>query len=404
MPANAIVIVIDRLGAGYLGPYGNTWCETPAFNQLASEGVLWENAFADAPSVKGLYRGLTCGKHALDSSPTSEHLIQRIGAAGINTVLVTDDPELEKLPFSQGFGERVFAGTKALHATATSLDDTQTAHTFAATLDCLDQLRSPYLLWLHLRGMSGAWDAPREFRERFADEEDPTPPDFVIPPDKVLPQDVDPDEILGVNHAFAGQVALIDVCLATFLDALAKVPENENTLLVVTSGRGYPLGERGGFGASTDGLHEEVLHVPLVIRVPQGRFAMQRSHALVYPSDLYSTLRNWFGLPNDGAGWEGLDLLRLLEDRELQRECIVSAFHNSRSLRTPAWFVTHEGDHPPRCFVKPDDRWEINEVSNRRVDIVEQGLQALRAFEQAASEHKLVDLLKLPPILMQPPE
>ena len=401
---NVIVIVIDRLGAGYLGPYGNTWCETPAFNQLASEGTLWENAFVDSPSLKGFYRGLMTGAHSLMSAPGSDHLIAQLSVAGVHAVLVSDDPEVDKLPFSQEFAERISVPAIERQRAAESLDDTQTAHTFAAALDCLHELKSPFLLWLHLKGMAGPWDAPPEFRDRFADEEDPRPPDFVTPPDKLLPQDVDPDEILGVNQAYAGQVALIDECLSTWLEAFSKLPSHDDTLLVVTSPRGYPLGERGGFGASTDGLHEEVLHVPLLIRVPQGRWRMQRSHALVYPNDLNPTLRQWFGPADQPSLTFASDLLRVMDRRELPREFVVSAFQEGRSLRTPSWFVTHVGDKPAQCFVKPDDRWEINEIASRRSDVVEQGLQALRAFEQAASEQKFDAIPTLPAVLLEAPE
>jgi arylsulfatase A-like enzyme len=340
----------------------------------------------------------------LEHSAESESLVQQLTSVGVQTVLVSDDSEFEKLPFGQDFSERVAVPRVGLRSAGTSVGDTQVAHTLAAAMDSLEQLRSPYLLWLHLQGMAGEWDAPREFRERFADEEDPPPPDFVQPPDRLLPQDVDPDEILGVNQAFAGQVAMIDDCLGTWLEAISKREDSNETLLIVTAPRGYPLGERGGFGASTDGLHEEVLHVPLLMRLPNGQRAMQRSQALVYPSDMNPTLRHWFRVPDESAATTKKDLLHQLERRDLQREFVVSAFHDARSIRTPAWFVTHVGDKPAQCFVKPDDRWEVNQLSDRRSDIVEQGLLALRAFEQAASQRKLDELPKLPAVLIEAPE
>ena len=41
---NAICLVIDRLHAGYVGAYGNTWIETPAMNRLASQSFLLDQA------------------------------------------------------------------------------------------------------------------------------------------------------------------------------------------------------------------------------------------------------------------------------------------------------------------------------------------------------------------------
>ena len=49
---SAIILVVDRLGAGHLGPYGNTWVETPALNRLAAESVLFELAITDSPQLE----------------------------------------------------------------------------------------------------------------------------------------------------------------------------------------------------------------------------------------------------------------------------------------------------------------------------------------------------------------
>ena len=39
---NAVVLVIDRLGADLLGAYGSTLFETPNFNRLAAQSLLFD--------------------------------------------------------------------------------------------------------------------------------------------------------------------------------------------------------------------------------------------------------------------------------------------------------------------------------------------------------------------------
>ena len=41
-------------------------------------------------------------------------------------------------------------------------------------------------------------------------------------------------------------------------------------------------------------------------------------------------------------------------------------------LQSPAWFSTTNLNGVTRLFVKPDDRWESNEIGDRRQDIVEE--------------------------------
>ena len=46
---NIVFFLIDDLGYGDLGCYGNTFCETPNIDRLAREGMRFTNAYASAP-------------------------------------------------------------------------------------------------------------------------------------------------------------------------------------------------------------------------------------------------------------------------------------------------------------------------------------------------------------------
>ena len=50
------------------------------------------------------------------------------------------------------------------------------AQLLAAATEQLERMPEPFLLWIHSRGMAGAWDGPVELRNQFADEEDPLAP------------------------------------------------------------------------------------------------------------------------------------------------------------------------------------------------------------------------------------
>ena len=66
---SAIVLVVDRLGAGFLGPYGNTWLETTHFNRLAAQSLVCETAWADSPALDAAYQAMWTGRHALEPAP-----------------------------------------------------------------------------------------------------------------------------------------------------------------------------------------------------------------------------------------------------------------------------------------------------------------------------------------------
>ena len=69
---SAVVVVVDRLGAGFLGPYGNTWLETPFWNEMADQSVLFEQAITDSPDLARIYRSYWQGVHAAAVESTCE--------------------------------------------------------------------------------------------------------------------------------------------------------------------------------------------------------------------------------------------------------------------------------------------------------------------------------------------
>ena len=59
---NILCLAIDRLNADFLGAYGNAWVETPAFDALAAESVLFDSFFATSLDLETLYRAFWRGE------------------------------------------------------------------------------------------------------------------------------------------------------------------------------------------------------------------------------------------------------------------------------------------------------------------------------------------------------
>jgi hypothetical protein len=409
---SAIVLVIDRVGAGYLGPYGNTWVETPELNRMASESLLIEHAISDSPLVDRVYRSYWFGTHALHDRAAASGEPSLPAALGATpSTLLTDCSQLVSLEAGRDFGQRILLATAhtpgravstaadpaaGLGETQLGLAETELGQSFAGMIEWVSRAAPPYLMWFHSRGMSGNWDAPFAMRDQYRDEEDPETPAFVQPPDRLLGRDFDPDELLGILHAYAGQVSLLDACLGALLDVLTDMRPQDQPLLIVTSPRGFALGEHGRIGACGDQLRGEVLHVPLLIRLPGAQHAGQRLQMLSQPGDLYATLRHWFGNPLASP----VDGSRSLIDAAADlwgRECVCSVGCGQQSIRTPGWFLC-EGEGGVSLYAKPDDRWEINEVSSRCPAIVEELSMLLQHFRTFVNSSGLAGMPAASPI------
>lgn len=401
---SAIVLVVDRLGAGFLGPYGNTWLETPHCNRLAAQSLVCETAWADSPALDAAYRTMWSGRHSLEPAANLESALAA-GAArsGARTVLITDDDSIAMHPLAATFSEQVLVESPTSPRAAASIDETSQFRLMAAAIEAIDQSREPLLAWIHARGLAGTWDAPRSFRERFADLDDPSPPDLLIPPERRLDRHADPDEVLGLVQAYAGQVQVADECLEMLLEALDQGPQRDRTLLAVTAPRGYPLGEHGRIGPCDEALYGELLHVPLLVRLPGNEGRLVRTQRLVQPSSLCATILEACGWGELTDAQRGLSLLRDARGEETPgRACAVAVGPGQRAIRTPAWQMresNEDGETRRELFAKPDDRWEANEVSNRCGEVTALLAAELDQFEQAAGAGQLAELASLPEAL-----
>jgi arylsulfatase A-like enzyme len=415
---NAVCLVLDRLHCGFLGCYGNSWVPTPAFNRLATEGFAVDQAYDDSPSLDTIYTSLWLGRHALAHEGAAEgtaSLPQLLRNAGVATYLVTDEPRVAEHRLAAAFGHSNGAFFEKSRRLAEKPEDTLLAHFFAEAFEVVHSLKPPFLCWLHSGGLAAAWDAPYELRSQFADEDDPPPPRSVEVPNLRLPKDADPDLLLGIRQAYAGQVALLDSCLDVLLDELAAAAWAKDTLLVVLSARGMCLGQHRVVGQPRDEaepLYSELTAIPWLLRFPDGTGAADRSQALVQPPDLTVTLSEWFGLAAASGVARGRSLLpgiRGEADAVRDRACVVSG--SQRAIRTLGWYArfpsaeTADLAASAELFVKPDDRWELNDVASRCPEVAQAMQQAADDYERACRAElrgEPAELGELPEVLLAP--
>src|SRR5262249_30690727 len=124
--------------------------------------------------------------------------------------------------------------------------------------------------------MAAPWDAPLGVRNQYAEEGDPAPPAFTKVPHYRMPANYDPHELLGVRHAYAGQLAVLNLCAAALDEQLRRSGLAEHTQLMLLSARGFPLGEHGRVGACDEALYNETVQMAWLMRFPDGWGKMAR--------------------------------------------------------------------------------------------------------------------------------
>jgi arylsulfatase A-like enzyme len=302
-------------------------------------------------------------------------------------------------------------------------ENTGVARTVRAAIAWLDRRAAPpepFLLWLDLFSPHGPWDPPQPYRDQYVTIE-PDAFEAGAEGDLVIAADEDEEllleevttlidvpggavgdvlseaELLRLRRTYAGTVTLVDRWLGEFFTALRRLGRMDDTLIIFTSDQGEPLGEHGYVRRFRPWLYEELIHTPLILRLPGAAFGGTRHQALVQTVDLLPTVLSALGLPPSDRA-HGRDLLPLIrgEQTKLRDYACLGMDVEELAIRTHLWHlivpVETDPDDPPRppeLYRKPEDRWDQNNVIQEHPDVADHLELTLRRFLAAVARDAL---------------
>jgi arylsulfatase A-like enzyme len=391
----AILLVLRGLHLGYIGCYGNDWIATPNLDRLAAEGIVFDQHFSDCPDAEAARRAWRTGISGLPPARPRigvPDLLALLHARGVATRLIVEDSLLSELMEGWSAIRRVPCETNAERPLDAIME-------FVA--DSLDDLAADKqgLLWVEVGALLPPWTIPAEQldlyfhpREHEEEEENDDAPDVPLEPSLApaigpLPAPAD-ESFLRLQSTYAGAVSLVDGAVGCFHQELRDHRLAEETLLIVTTDHGQALGEHGIVGPYRPWLHDELIHLPLLMRLPGAAEAGRRVAALTQPVDLFATLLAASGIdPPSSHGYSLLPLARGEVELVRSHACcgLRLGEREEWALRTPEWSfllpIAAPAEDPPRfsqLYVKPDDRWEVNNVLQHHLELAERLEQALR--------------------------
>jgi hypothetical protein len=372
----AIVVSIDGLGTNMVGAYGNSLCPTPNMNSLAARSIVLDQFWADSTNSLEVLTSLWSGTHNLNRHYTDySDWAQWIGQA----LLVTDDKRVLESPSANLFERVLLVEHQDL------MEETEFEELLEAAMGAWVAETNMFpMLWIHSRGLRGAWDAPYDYRRIMCDEEDPEPPTDVKPITFSVNKTTDPDDVFGVACAIVGQIVVIDQALGELLGTLKELNFAKDTLVGLIGVSGYPLGEHGMVGGESGHLYAEALHSPCLFRLGDDLPVGVRFPTIMQPNEIGDWIVKWLVSESNEESKKSIQISLFDEsiDTPDRIGAAIATGDSEHFVVTPAWSCritegTSTTPNQTELFAKPDDRWEQNEVSVRATAVVEKML-ALR--------------------------
>ncbi len=331
---DVLVLLIDALRRDHVSAYGHPRPTTPAIDALAADGVLFRDAVAASTFTKssiaslftgrfpyqhGVYWGsrrLDDGTVVADLLPRSEAtLAEALGERGwLTRAWVQNSHLVERMGFAQGFVD---------------YRDSQGAigriHRGAFRFLRGPGRRYPYFAYLHYIDLHDPYRPEPPYDRMFGDGGDPYEGIDLdrwsayleaVRRGEVM---VEPERIERLRAAYDGELRAIDDEVGRLFAELKRLGLYDQTLIVVTSDHGDGFGEHGFIAHSTV-PYEELVRVPLIVKLPGGRFAGSEVAEQVRLVDVLPTVLAAVGV-EPPAGVAGCNLLPLLRGGGLPEEC-----------------------------------------------------------------------------------
>ncbi len=306
---------------------------TPVLDELAQRGVVFDNCYSPANVTLPSHVAVMTGVHPRDTrvltnySPISSAavtLAERFRDAGYRTLAVVSTRHLgdPDSGLGQGFDRMSWPTMDDFARDAGDSIDALVSW----ISDCEDQ---PLFVWLHLFDAHMPYDAPEEFlRLHYPQERDPASPKL---PEPTFPLPVEFEGVRDVDYLraiYRAEISYLDDRLRRVFD-IGRLREG---VIAFTADHGEGLGEHGVWW-SHSGLYPDSLHVPLILRWPDGPVGVREARG-VSLVDLPRTLLDLAGLGH--AEFPGVSLATFDDPTETERFAISSAATDA-SITAGSW-------------------------------------------------------------------
>lgn len=409
--ADIVIFLVDTLRADRTGPGGDLNALTPTMNMLAEEGVVFEAAHSPGPWTLPSVVSILTGRHVAEHNVVQEKfelseripiLPQLLRDGGYQTVSYHRNP-FAGASFGMDRGFQICEQVKKRSIDGKNL---------AGMYDKLND--DPYFLYIHNVEPHDPQATHRPARKRI-DWVDPqflerytelikdyrllTRKDFELKrplgsTDNTAEQASVMSELTTmvdqVENIYAGAVAMADDRMASVIEMIKLRGRWENTIFILISDHGEEFSDHEGW-LHDQSVYQKLLHVPMIIRFPDAKWAGTRISDPVSLVDLVPTVLDATGPSWTGVRLSGESLLPLIRGDETRagRPFLVGMRDNRRKYYEP--YKRERGD--VNLAIRQDDWKAIVNVEVQTLELYDLSTDPGEQTDLSAERHVLANEL-----------
>lgn len=297
---NFIIFIADDAAWNDFGPYGNHIIKTPHINQLAEEGLVFNNAFLTTSSCSPSRCSILTGLYPHNTGAAELHMplpADRILFAG----------DLQQAGYYTAVAGKYHIGPKrAEFDTIYGGQPSGSENWMEALQNCPDD--KPFFLWL------AALDPHRKYFPNTIVQ--PHKPEEVIVP----PYLHDNDSTRKDLALYYDEISRLDSNIGLIIKELKARGLTDNTYVLFMSDNGQP------FPRAKTRLYDSGIKTPFILYRPS-RISKSTTDALISTVDIAPTILELAGIePSDH--YEGVSFVPVIDDPSAHVRTTIAAEHN----------------------------------------------------------------------------
>lgn len=321
---NIILISLDTLRADHLGCYGYERETSPAIDTLAEDSALFLNTYSSSPWTLPSHVSLLTSLNPMRHGVHYEN--EKMDSSFVTLAdLLRQEGFLCSAFTGGGFVNSVYGFSKGFDSYGQSLQGIHQRDSAewicASALDWIDDHKDrDFFLFIHTYQPHNPFSSPPPYNSLFLDEEDSwNEIDMLeyVGGKKGIFKKLPDRERENIVNLYDGEIRYTDEKLiGPLMERLKELGLYDSSLIILTSDHGEEFYDHNGWEHGHT-LYDELLKVPLIIKLPESQFAKTRIPTIVRLIDVMPTILDEQGISVSGLDLDGKSLMPVLRGKEV---------------------------------------------------------------------------------------